>query len=164
MLHETGRFGPYVQCTQANKPDCGYKKSLRQQRAPDRPSDQICQECGAPMVIKTGRFGEFLACTKYPKCKHTRPLPLGVKCPKCGTGDMVERRSKRGRTFFGCSRYPDCDFTMWSRPAVAACPSCGFVGAETRQSKTQGAVRRCLKCQEEFPAEQQAPAASPTQS
>ena len=161
---KTGRFGPYVQCTQANDAQCEYKKSLRQQRAPDRPSDEVCRECGAPMVVKTGRFGEFLACTKYPKCKHTRPLPLGVKCPKCGTGDVVERRSKRGRTFFGCSRYPECDFTAWGRPVVVACPSCGFVGAETRQSRTEGAGRRCLKCHTEFPAEQQSPAAPPAES
>ncbi len=156
---KTGRFGPYVQCTQANDPECTFKRSLRQQRAPDRPTDAVCHLCGSPMVIKTGRFGEFLACTTYPKCKGTRPLPLGIKCPKCGTGDMAERRSKRGRTFFGCTRYPECDFTSWNRPVAVACPSCGFVGAESKQSKAKGAFRKCLKCGVEFPAEE--PVAAP---
>jgi DNA topoisomerase-1 len=151
---KTGRFGPYIQCTQANDPECTYKKSLRQQRAPDRPTDEKCHVCGAPMVIKTGRFGEFLACTRYPACKGTRPIPLGIKCPKCGTGDLAERRSKRGRTFFGCTRYPDCDFTAWNRPVAVACPSCGFVGAESRQTKAKGAFRKCLKCGVEFAAEE----------
>ena len=149
-----GRFGPYLQCTKANDPECAYKKSLRQQRAPDRPTDETCHLCGAPMVIKTGRFGEFLACTRYPACKGTRPIPLGIKCPKCGTGDLAERRSKRGRTFFGCTRYPECDFTAWNRPAAVACPSCGFVGAESRQTKAKGAFRKCLKCGVEFAAEE----------
>jgi len=160
---KTGRFGPYVQCTQANDPECTFKRSLRQQRAPDRPTDAVCHLCGSPMVIKTGRFGEFLACTTYPKCKGTRPLPLGIKCPKCGTGDLAERRSKRGRTFFGCTRYPECDFTAWNRPVAVACPSCGFVGAEGKQSKAKGAFRKCLKCGVEFPAEElvAAPAGDP---
>jgi DNA topoisomerase-1 len=163
VVLKTGRFGPYVQCTQANDPECAFKRSLRQQRAPDRPTDEKCHLCGAPMVIKTGRFGEFLACTRYPDCKGTRPLPLGIKCPKCGTGDLAERRSKRGRTFFGCTRYPECDFTSWNRPVAVTCPSCGFVGAESRQSKARGAFRKCLKCGVEFPAEEGAgtPPATP---
>jgi DNA topoisomerase-1 len=163
VVLKTGRFGPYVQCTQANDPECVFKRSLRQQRAPDRPTDEKCHVCGAPMVIKTGRFGEFLACTRYPACKGTRPIPLGIKCPKCGVGDLAERRSKRGRTFFGCTRYPECDFTSWNRPVAVACPSCGFVGAESRQSKAKGAFRKCLKCGTEFPVEEGAgvPPAAP---
>jgi DNA topoisomerase-1 len=157
MALKTGRFGPYIQCTQANDPACTHKKSLRQQRAPDRPTNEICKECGAPMVIKTGRFGEFLACTTYPKCKYTRPIPLGIACPKCGTGELAERRSKRGRTFFGCTRYPECDFTAWTRPAAVACPSCGFVGAETKQSKAKGTFRKCMKCGVETLVEEPAP-------
>jgi DNA topoisomerase-1 len=157
MALKTGRFGPYIQCTQVNDAACTFKKSLRQQRAPDRPTDEICKECGAPMVIKTGRFGEFLACTTYPKCKYSRPIPLGIGCPKCGTGELAERRSKRGRTFFGCTRYPECDFTAWTRPAPIACPSCGFVGAETKQSKAKGTVRKCMKCGVETLVEEPAP-------
>lgn len=153
LVAKAGRFGPYIACTKQNDPECKYTKSLRKPRAPDRPTDEICPECGAPMVIKTGRYGEFLACTRYPQCKFTRPVPLGVKCPKCGVGDLAERRSKRGRAFFGCSRYPECDFSVWNRPVPVACPSCGYVGAESRQTKARGAFRKCLKCGTEFAAE-----------
>jgi DNA topoisomerase-1 len=154
LVAKAGRFGPYIACTREKDPECKYTKSLRKPRAPDRPTDEVCKECGAPMVIKTGRFGEFLACTRYPKCKHTRPVPLGIKCPKCDVGDLAERRSKRGRAFFGCSRYPECDFSVWNRPVIVPCPSCGFLGAESRQTKARGAFRKCLKCGTEFPAEE----------
>jgi DNA topoisomerase-1 len=156
LVAKTGRFGPYIACTKQNDPECKYTKSLRKPRAPDRPTDEKCPECGAPLVIKTGRYGEFLACTRYPKCEFTKPMPLGVKCPRCGTGDLAERRSKRGRTFYGCSRYPECDFVVWNRPVPATCPACGYVGAESKQSKARGAFRKCLKCGTEFAAEEAA--------
>ena len=146
----SGRFGPFIACV--NYPECRFTKPLKRDRPPDRPTDEICPECGSAMVIKTGRYGEFLACTAYPKCKHTRPVPLGVKCPKCGTGDLASRRTKRGRTFYGCTRYPDCDFSTWHRPSPVPCPSCGFVGAEARSTKARGEYLRCLRCHDEFPA------------
>jgi DNA topoisomerase-1 len=156
VVVKAGRFGPYVACTRQNDAECKYTRSLKKQRAPDRPTDQTCEKCGRPMVIKTGRYGEFMACTGYPGCKNTKPIPLGVKCPKCAVGDLAERRSKRGRSFFGCSRYPECDFTSWSRPVPAVCPSCGNVGAESKQSKARGPFRKCLKCGTEFAAEEAA--------
>ncbi len=143
---KAGRFGPYIACTKQNDPECKYTKSLRKPRAPDRPTDEVCEKCGRAMVIKTGRFGEFMACTGYPKCKNTKPVPLGVKCPKCVIGDLAERRSKRGRSFFGCNRYPACDFSVWNRPAPIVCPSCGNIGMEVRTTKTKGETRKCLKC------------------
>jgi DNA topoisomerase-1 len=157
LVAKAGRFGPYLACTKQNDPACTFTRSLRKKRAPDRPTDEVCELCGRPMVIKTGRFGEFVACTGYPKCRNTKPLPLGVKCPACGTGDLTERRSKRGRKFYGCSRYPDCTFTTWHRPVPVVCPACGFLGAEARDTKARGAHRRCLKCHHEFPAEVEAP-------
>jgi len=111
-------------------------------------------------VIKTGRFGEFLACTSYPKCKHTRPIPLGIKCPKCGTGELAERRSKRGRSFFDCGRYPECDFTAWQRPVPVTCAQCGFVGAEQKQTKAKGTYLKCMKCGAETEQAETAPAAA----
>ena len=149
---KSGRFGPFIACT--NYPECRYTKPLKRDKAPDRPTDEVCAECAAPMVIKSGRYGEFLACTRYPKCKHTRPVPLGVKCPTCGTGDLGERRTRRGRTFFGCSNYPDCDFSTWYRPVPEICPECGFTGAEQRSTKARGEFRRCLKCHHEFTVEE----------
>ncbi len=155
---KSGRFGPYIACVR--RPDCPFSRPINRNKVPDKPTDEICRECGAPMVIKTGRFGEFLACTRYPACKHTRPVPLGIKCPKCAVGDLAERRTRKGRNFFGCLRYPDCDYSTWNRPVAVACPSCGFVGMEQRQSKTLGASRKCLKCGHEVPLEDPAPTAS----
>jgi DNA topoisomerase-1 len=86
---------------------------------------EACPQCGRPLVRKHGRFGEFIACSGYPECKYTRPLGIGVACPRCKVGEVVERRSRRGRTFFGCNTYPACTFTSWDRPTDRLCPKCG---------------------------------------
>lgn len=86
---------------------------------------EACPECGRPLVRKHGRFGEFIACSGFPECKYTRPLGIGVTCPRCKVGEVVERRSRRGRTFYGCSTYPACTFTSWDRPTDKGCPKCG---------------------------------------
>jgi DNA topoisomerase-1 len=158
VVVKSGRFGPFIAC--ATYPECRFTRPLNRHKVPDRPTDEICKECGSPMVIKTGRYGEFLACTRYPKCKHTRPVPLGVKCPKCAIGDLAERRTRKGRNFFGCLRYPECDYSTWNRPVPVACPSCGFVGMEERQTKGGGggATRKCLKCAHEVTVEEAATA------
>ncbi|HOJ77945.1 MAG TPA: type I DNA topoisomerase [Bacillota bacterium] len=90
-------------------------------------SDQVCDKCGRKMIYKYGRFGKFLACPGYPECKNTKPLrkELDLKCPKCGEGTIVERKSKKGRMFYGCNRYPGCDFASWERPYKEPCPKCG---------------------------------------
>src|SRR6476659_437809 len=142
---KTGRFGPYLACVKY-KDTCDYVKSLKKARAPDRPTDQKCHLCGSPMVIKTGRFGEFLACTTYPACKGTRAIPMGIKCPKCDVCDLAERRTKRGKSFWGCERYPACAFYTWNRPVPDTCPECGWVGMEKKMNKAEGETRTCLKC------------------
>ena len=141
----TGRFGPYLACVKY-KEQCDYVKSLKRNKVPDRPSDEKCHLCGSAMVIKTGRFGEFLACTTYPKCKGTRSISMGLKCPKCDNGDLTERRTKRGKSFWGCLRYPECDFSTWNRPVPETCPACGWLGMEKKISKADGESRKCLKC------------------
>ncbi|MEP6571629.1 MAG: type I DNA topoisomerase [Gemmatimonadota bacterium] len=146
---KTGRFGPYLACVNY-KQTCDFVKSLKKDKVPDRPTEEVCHLCSSPMVIKTGRFGEFLACTTYPKCKGTRSIPLGMKCPKCDTGDLAERRTKRGKSFWGCIRYPACDFSTWNRPVAETCPQCGWVGMETKISKAKGETRTCLKCRHEI--------------
>ena len=91
------------------------------------PIGEACPECGHDLVKKRGRFGEFIACSNYPTCKYTRPIlsAIGVKCPKCGEGDIVQRKSKKGKNFYGCSRYPECDYVSWNEPAGEKCPNCG---------------------------------------
>lgn len=155
---KSGRFGPFIACS--NYPECKFTKPLKRDRPPDRPTDEICEECKSPMVIKTGRYGEFLACTAYPKCKHTRPIPLGVKCPECEIGDLTQRRTRRGRTFYGCLRYPECEFSTWHLPVPVPCPSCQKVGAEQRITKGRGEYYRCLHCGHEFEQEGAAAEAS----
>ena len=106
------------------------------------PIGEACPECGHDLVKKRGRFGEFIACSNYPECKYTRPIlsTIGVKCPKCGEGEIVKRKSKKGRTFYGCSRYPDCDYVAWNRPAGEKCPECG------EDLYVKGSTVFCAKC------------------
>jgi len=97
------------------------------------------------MVIKHGRFGKFIACSGYPECKTTKPVTLGIACPETGcTGQIVERRSRKGRTFFGCSAYPNCKFVVWQRPVNEPCPKCGapFVTERVLKNRT---VRSCAR-------------------
>jgi DNA topoisomerase-1 len=93
----------------------------------DEETDEICETCGENMVIKYGRFGKFMACKNYPECKTTKPLvnKVGVKCPKCHEGDIILRKSKKGKAFYGCSSYPECDFIAWSKPTGEICDKCG---------------------------------------
>lgn len=152
LLVKGGFFGPYIACENQPKKKCTYTKKLGVDRKPARPSDEICHECGAPMVIRESRSGEFLGCSKFPKCRGTRPMPTGIKCPKDG-GDITLRRSKkRGKPFYGCSNYPACDFVIWGKPVLEACPDCGNEVAEMKQSKTRGEYRRCIKCGNEWDA------------
>jgi DNA topoisomerase I len=114
------------------------EKKLPRLELRDEPTDEICHVCGRPMVIKTGRFGKFISCSGYPECKTTKPIvkDTGAKCPKCG-GAIVERRSKKGRTFYGCANYPKCDFVSWDRVVAEPCPVCGsYVVAKTRRGGT----------------------------
>jgi DNA topoisomerase I len=118
-----GRFGKFIACSAY--PDCKYKKNLPgSERPEDEPTDEKCPTCERPMVIKHGRFGKFIACSGYPECKTTKPVTLGIACPECAKGQIVERRSRKGRTFFGCSAYPDCKFVLWQRPVQEPCPKC----------------------------------------
>jgi DNA topoisomerase-1 len=121
----------------------------------ERPVVEIgesCPECGHHLVIKSGRFGEFISCKNFPACKYSRPIQkkIGVACPRCG-GDLVERRSKRGKIFYGCGTYPACDYALWDLPLSEPCPRCGSLMAQA----TRGEPRRyCTECAFEQPLEQ----------
>ena len=150
MVVKNGRYGPFVAC--ANYPDCRFTRPVDNKHA-DILSELKCPECGSPLAVKTGRYGDFLACTTYPDCKHTQPITLGIKCPTCKEGEVVKRRTRRGRIFYGCTKYPECDWSSWDTPTKATCPTCGSGVALQKSSKRKGDYLRCASCADEFSPE-----------
>jgi DNA topoisomerase I len=142
MVVRWGRFGKFLACSRY--PDCKGSKPLEGDREEQVVADEFCPECTSTMTVKQGRFGRFLACSRYPECKGSRPFltKIGVACPKDG-GQIVERKMRgRGkRVFYGCSNYPDCDFTSWTRPTGARCPACDYLVVPEGQRGL-----RCLRC------------------
>ncbi len=121
------------------------EENAKKVTVPPREIGENCPECSSPLVIKRGRFGEFIACSGYPNCTYSRPIlkTIGVTCPKCGVGDLVRRRSKKGgRFFYGCSRFPECDFASWALPTGEKCPECG--GAMVTKGKNKPPF--CMDC------------------
>jgi DNA topoisomerase-1 len=166
MVIKWGRNGHFLACS--GYPDCRNTKEYKQHAdgtleivPSTRPTDQLCPTCGSPMVIRRGRFGEFQACSRYPECKTTSPLSLGVNCPRpdCG-GYLTEKRSKRGKSFFGCSNYSktQCDFVSWDRPIPQPCPKCGAAFLVKKISKT-GTRIRCIIDTCDFSADEETPEA-----
>jgi DNA topoisomerase-1 len=141
-----GRNGKFMACS--GYPDCKHTKPLE---ALEKVEGEVCEKCGKDMVLKIGRYGRFLACSGYPDCSNARPYPIGVACPlpNCG-GKIIERRSKRGRTFYGCSNYPACNFVSWSKPVAKPCPNCANNYLEERYTQAEGAHLRCPKCKGKF--------------
>ena len=124
MVLKRGRFGQFMACT--GYPDCKTTRRLDQgKKVPDIPLDELCPKCGRNMMIRHGRFGEFTACSGYPECKYVKQNYIGVKCPECKEGDLVEKRARKGNTFYGCGNYPKCKFTSAHKPMAEKCPSCG---------------------------------------
>jgi DNA topoisomerase-1 len=148
LVPRGGFFGPYLAC-ENNPKSCKYTRPLKGEKAKPVMTDYKCHLCGAPMVIRQSRNGQFLGCSTFPKCRGTRSMPTGVFCPKDG-GELVERRSKkRGTAFYACSN-EDCDFVAWNKPVAETCPECGYVGAEMKFTKARGDFRKCLKCGNEW--------------
>jgi len=124
MVLKKGRFGTFYACS--GYPDCKTTRQLGQtEKKPDVVLEEKCPLCDHNLVLKQGRFGEFTACSNYPKCRYIKQQTIGVTCPKCGQAELSARRSKRGKTFYGCTRYPDCDFVAWAKPINEKCPDCG---------------------------------------
>jgi DNA topoisomerase I len=128
MVVKRGRFGQFLACS--GYPECKTTRKLISTKQgltaakPDQILDEKCPKCGSNLVIKHGRYGEFTACTNYPGCRYVKQKSTGVTCPLDG-GDIVEKKSRRGRVFYGCANYPDCEFTLWSKPVAEKCPKCG---------------------------------------
>ena len=142
MVLKRGRFGQFMACT--GYPDCKTTRRLDQgKRVPDIPLEEICPECKTRnLIIRHGRYGEFTSCSGYPDCKYVKQNFIGVKCPLCKEGDLVEKRARKGNTFYGCSRYPKCKFTSAAKPIAEKCPDCGSEYLVERMRK-DGPVIAC---------------------
>jgi DNA topoisomerase-1 len=145
MIIKWGRNGRFLACS--DYPRCKTTRPLNAEEEEEVVTDQKCEKCGGAMVVKTGRFGKFLGCKNYPECRFTMPLSTGTSCPREGCdGQIVERRSKRGRTFYGCSRYPKCDFVSWNKPVNRPCKACGHPYLVEKTTKVKGFHHYCPSC------------------
>jgi DNA topoisomerase I len=127
------------------------------EKKPDVTLDENCPVCGKSLALKYGRYGEYTACSDYPKCKYLKLKTTGVACGKSCGGEIVERKSKRGKTFYGCSRYPECDFVLWNKPIPQACPQCGAPFTTLKTTKRSGTVRLCANEECDFKESVEAP-------
>jgi DNA topoisomerase-1 len=148
MAMKRGRFGQFLACT--GYPECKTTRKIITTKQgmtaakPDQILDEKCPKCESNLVLKQGRFGEFTACSNYPACKYVKQKSTGLVCPKDG-GDVVERKSRRGKVFFGCANYPDCDFVLWNRPVLEPCPQCGEKFLIEKITKRHGRQLLCHK-------------------
>lgn len=156
---KVGKNGHFLACS--GYPECSFSRDyLRDEKGnlqiveteTDETLDKTCEVCGKPMVMKRGKYGTFLACTGYPECKNTHSASItdggqstGVRCPEDGCGgELTERRSKRGKIFYGCSRFPDCKFAIWDKPVNQPCPECGAGFLVEKSSKKEGSFLSCM--------------------
>jgi DNA topoisomerase-1 len=171
MVIKWGKHGRFIACS--GFPECKNTKPLKTtdhrpvpstnsgqalsevegpQTTDMQQTDEKCEKCGSPMVLKSGRFGKFLACSRYPECRTSKPLGIGIKCPEDG-GEIVERKTKKGKIFFSCSNYPECKFATWYRPVSKSCPKCGvdiLVGKRTKKEKALVCLRKDCGYKEEL--------------
>jgi DNA topoisomerase-1 len=146
MVLKRGRFGMFLACT--GYPECKTTRKIIATKQgvaaakPDQILDERCPNCGKNLVVKQGRFGEFTACTGYPECKYVKQKLTGIKCPKDG-GDVAERKSRRGKVFYGCVNYPKCDFTLWNKPVLEPCPKCAWPFLTEKITKRHGRQLIC---------------------
>jgi DNA topoisomerase-1 len=150
MVLKKGRYGQFLACS--GYPDCRNTRRILRGKdgsvasKADVPLEEKCPRCENHLVLKHGRFGEFTACSNYPDCKYIKQKEVGVGCPRegCG-GQIVERRSRRGKLFYGCGNYPDCEFTVWYKPVAEPCPECGAPLLIEKTSKRDGDYLACHK-------------------
>ncbi len=148
MIIKWGRNGQFLACS--GYPDCKSTKPFVRtenggvEAAPEETTGELCPKCGSGMVVKRGRFGKFLACSRYPECNHTQGMSTGVLCPEDG-GMIVERRSRFGKMFYSCANYPNCKFAVWYKPVPRPCPQCGAPFLTEKYSKKTGPYIACYK-------------------
>jgi DNA topoisomerase-1 len=152
LVIKWGRGGEFLACPKY--PECKFTRNFERDDegnikvVEEQTIDEKCDKCGRPMQVRFGRYGKFIGCSGYPECKNVRPLvkpvPTGVHCPDCAEGEIMEKRSRGGKTFFSCNRYPDCKFATWERPVPEPCPECSAPFVVEKTTKRAGTVRRCL--------------------
>ncbi len=143
MVKRWGKRGYFLACS--SYPKCRYTREVEGNEENQVETEARCEKCGNPMVIKNGKFGRFLACSNYPTCKFTRSLDTGVRCPQeACDGVIVERKTRKGRTFYSCTNYPSCTYALWDKPIPEKCPKCGFPFLVEKQGKG-GVIKRCPK-------------------
>jgi len=145
MVIKTGRYGKFLACS--NYPECKNVQPImvtKEEKEAEETKEK-CPKCESPLIVKTGRFGKFLACSNYPTCKFTKNIQssTGVACPKCQKGEIVAKRSKRGKTFYACNRYPDCDYALWSKPTGEKCPKCVSLLINAGKGKIKCSNKEC---------------------
>lgn len=144
MVIRWGRNGRFMACS--GFPACRNTRPIEQDTVPEATAE-VCDKCGSPMEVKTGKFGKFLACSNYPACRNIKSFSLGVKCPVEGCDGMIaEKRSKKGRVFYGCNRYPSCKFASWNKPVAISCPACG----SPTVTEGKGGGYSCPRCRHSF--------------
>ena len=145
-----GRHGRFIGCTKY--PECDYTRDLAEAKgqeasAPELVEGRACPDCGSALQIKRGKYGKFIGCTGYPKCRHIEPLErpedTGVTCPQCGKGTLLKKKSRKGKVFFSCSTYPKCNYATWNEPVAGPCPRCGWPILTIKVTKTKGAEILC---------------------
>ena len=148
LIVKFGRFGKFIACS--NYPECRYTEKTAaekeiQEKIEKETGTEKCELCGAPMAIKRGKYGMFLGCSNYPNCKNIKKIEskTGVKCPECGVGEIVERKSKRGRVVYGCNKYPNCKFALWTKPTGEKCPDCGSLLTFAAKGKVKCSNKEC---------------------
>jgi len=151
MVIKWGRRGEFIACK--NYPECRNTKNFKRledgtlEVAKEETIDRTCPKCAKPMQIRFGRFGKFVGCTGYPECREVQPLklpePIGMKCPDCAVGDIVQKFSRKRKMFYSCNRYPDCKFSAWDKPIQEPCPQCGNKFLVEKVTKKAGAEKKC---------------------
>jgi len=122
------------------------EKEIKKEDIAHEKTEKICPKCGAQLIIRLGRFGKFYACSKFPECKYTESLEkntLGIKCPKCREGKIVEKRTKKGKIFYGCDNWPKCDLAMWDKPTGEICPKCKSLLVQTKRKQIKCSNKEC---------------------
>lgn len=154
MIIKWGRNGKFLACS--NYPECknikNFTKDATGKITIEEPEtlEEKCPKCGSPLIVKNGRYGKFIACSNYPKCKFTKPFTTGIKCQKCGKGELVEKRNKKGKTFYGCSNYPECKFISNFKPVIMKCTECDSEYLEEHFTKDKEKFYKCPKCGKEY--------------